>query len=130
MRALHPSQLVSPAVTRKRPSGSAVTVGYQRATGMEAAKLQARVAGSKMLALVMPTWAVPVCPPAVNTRPSGSSAWPEQKRLAVMGGIAVRELVAGSKIMEPLLSVESSQNSTLPVGSRLMWTATTEIGRA
>src|SRR4051794_30777934 len=95
MRALHPSQFVSPAVTSMRPSGSAVTVGYQRATGMEATELQIWLPGSKTVALAMPTWALPEWPPPTNTRPSESSAWPEQKRSAVKNGTAVKELVAG-----------------------------------
>src|SRR5215470_18305542 len=101
MRALHSLQLVSPAVTRNLPSGSAVTVGYQRATGIEAAELQTWVTGSKMVALVMPTCAVPEWPPASNTRPSASNECPEQKRSAVKNGTAVNELVAGSNTWAP-----------------------------
>src|SRR6267142_6223016 len=96
MRALHPSQLVSPAVTSMRPSGSAVTVGYQRATGMEASEPQTWVAGLNAVALAMPTWAVPEWPPASNTRPSESREWPEIGRAAVKKGTAFKELVAGS----------------------------------
>src|SRR5712664_350253 len=105
MRALHSSQLISPAVTRTRPSGSAVTVGYQRASGMAAAELQPWLAESKIVALGMPTWAEALWPPATNTRPSGSRAWPEQKRLAVENGTAVNELVPGSKTWAPSPSV-------------------------
>src|SRR5467141_4406149 len=101
MRALQPSQLVSPAVTSMRPSGSEVTLGYQRPTDMEGPELQLCVDGSKKVELGMPTCGVPVWPPATNTRPSGSSEWPEQKRLAVKNGTVVRVLVAGSKTSAP-----------------------------
>src|ERR1700682_2389356 len=104
MRALHPLQLVSPAITSMRPSGSEVTVGYQRATDMEGPELQPWLAGSKMVALGMPTWAEE-WPPATNTRPSGSSAWAGQKRSAVYNGTAVRLFVAGAKTSAGGLSV-------------------------
>src|SRR2546430_10686217 len=106
--ALHPSQLISPAVTSMRPSGSAVTVGYQRLSGIGAAELQPWLAGSKSVVLLMPTWAVPEWPPATSTRPSGSRAWPEQKRLAAKNGTAVKGLVVGSNTWAPSLSDRKS----------------------
>src|SRR5437867_2749242 len=104
MRALQPLQAISPAVTSMRPSGSAVTVGYQRPWGMGAAELQPWLAGSKMVALVMPKW-VAVWPPATNTRPSASRAWPEQKRLAAENGTGEKALLAGSNNWAPSPSV-------------------------
>src|SRR6266403_112690 len=101
---LQPLQATSPAVTSMRPSGSAVTVGYQRPPGMGVTELQRRLAGSKMVALLMPTWVLE-WPPATNTRPSGSRAWPAQKRLAAVNGTGERELLAGSNNWAPLPSV-------------------------
>src|SRR5437868_7642295 len=95
IKALQPLQAISPAVTSMRPSGSAVTVGYQRPSGMGATELQPWLAGSKMVALAMPKWLL-LWPPATNTRPSASSAWPEQKRLAAANGTAEKALLAGS----------------------------------
>src|SRR2546430_1606604 len=132
MRALQPSQAISPAVTSTRPSGSAVTVGYQRPAGRGATELQAWLAGSKMVALVMPTWGL-VWPPATNTRPSASRAWPEQKRLAVKNGTGEKALLAGADNWAPgwapVPAGESDHIRTLPVGRRVMWNATSGPAR-
>src|SRR2546421_6507754 len=104
-----------------RRSGSAVTLGYQRPSGMGAAALQPWLDGSKMVALVMPK-CVSVWPPATNTRPSASRAWPEQKRLAVENGTGEKALLAGADNLAPgwapAPAGELDPINTLPGGSR------------
>ncbi len=49
------SVTLSPERVRMRPSGSVVTVGYQRARVMSAARNQVRVVGLKMLVSFVPS---------------------------------------------------------------------------
>src|SRR5262245_21478140 len=66
-----------PAVTSTRPSGSVVTVGYQRAYAMSGPRVQVMVAGLKKFVILNPTpgpsqsW-----PPTNITRPSARTTWP------------------------------------------------------
>src|SRR5258705_6049755 len=121
--ALQSAQFTSPASASMRPSGKAVTVGYQRPTAIPAPDVQVCVCPSKIEALVIPTWLL-VCPPATKILPSGSRLWPEQKRFAVVNVTAVTPSVDGSKTTAPVASVWSSHARTLPLGIRFMWIAT------
>ncbi len=72
--------MLSPEKTRARPSGSVVTVGYQREFCRSATRVAVLVFGSQSVLSLSPlltdTW-----PPAMNSRPSASCEKPEQKRL-------------------------------------------------
>src|SRR6267143_2048769 len=121
--ALQAAQFTSPASASMRPSGKAVTVGYQRPTAIPAPDVHLCVCPSKIEALLIPTWLL-VCPPATKILPSGSRLWPEQKRFAAVNGTAVTPSVDGSKTTAPVASVWSSHARTLPLGIRFMWIAT------
>src|SRR6266850_2617431 len=121
--ALQSAQFTSPASASMRPSGKAVTVGYQRPTAIFAPDVHLCVCPSKIEALLIPTWLL-VCPPATKILPSGSRLWPEQKRFAAVNGTAVTPSVDGSKTTAPVASVWSSHARTLPLGIRFMWIAT------
>ena len=106
-----------------RPSGSVVTVGYQRARAMSVPRNQVRVVGLKMCVSFVPSLAS-MWPPATNSRPSGSVTCPAQNRLRPVGtGLNVpwpdprsrSELSAASK---------PSQTTILPLESVAMWTGT------
>src|SRR5882762_3767034 len=99
MRTSQPAQLISPEVTRTRPLGSVVAVGYQRVKFILGKEDQVEVAGSNRWARGSPVWLV-TCPPAATILPSPSGAVPEQKILAPsLVGTDVKELVAGSQSM-------------------------------
>src|SRR6476620_9686794 len=91
---MHPAQSISPEVTSMRPSGSAVTVGYQRPTAIGATRDHVRVVGLKRFVSRNPTWA-PLCPPATSALPSGSRQWPPQNMLVRLLGTEVNTPVAG-----------------------------------
>ena len=75
-------QLVAPETASMRPSGSFVSVGYQRPYAICWTSLHVFVAGSKIVALRRPTYAS-TCPPTTRMRPSASGVWLAQKRFAV-----------------------------------------------
>src|ERR1051326_1668650 len=127
MVATHPPQSISPAVTSMRPSGSAVTVGYQRPTAIGATRDQARVAGLKRFVSGSPMWA-PLCPPATSTLPSGSRQWPAQNMLVRLFGTEVNAPVAGFQRRAWLPKACPSQDRISPVASKFVCTAT--IGQA
>src|SRR5581483_4835370 len=111
-----------------RPSGSEVTVGYQRGFAMSAAAVQPLVAGSKMFVLVSPQWAALLWPPATKTFPSPMTPRPPQKMLD--GDCdCTSVLVAGSqtRASEPQMSCPSDIR-TLPFGISQTLTATIGIG--
>src|SRR5215470_2160235 len=74
------AHVCAPDVTRARPSGSAVAVGYHRRYAMFGSADQVWDAGSKMFAFGAPR-VDGSCPPTTRMRPSGSCTWPAQKRL-------------------------------------------------
>src|SRR5262245_31469206 len=122
MAATQPAQLVSPAVASTRPSGSGVTVGYQRGKAIGATRDHARVTGSKIFVSRSPVLA-PRCPPATNALPSGNRQWPVQNMLVVLG-TEVKTPVVGFQRRAWLPTPCPSQARISPVGSRFAWTAT------
>ena len=67
-------------------------------------------------------------PPATIRRPSASSVWPLQKtRYALVTGVNPPFGLAGS---QSCASPRLPQSSTLPVGSRCRWIATTGVANA
>src|SRR6185503_924236 len=109
MVATHPAQSISPALTSMRPSGSAVTVGYQRPTAIGATRDHVRVAGLKRFVSRSPTWA-PLCPP--------------QNMLVRLFGTEVNTPVAGFHRRAWLPKSCPSQARISPVASRFACTAT------
>src|SRR6185436_15277043 len=123
MVATHPAQSISPALTSMRPSGSAVTVGYQRPTAIGATRDHVRVAGLKRFVSRSPTWA-PLCPPATSALPSGSRQLPVQNMLVRLFGTEVKTPVAGFHRRAWLPKSWPSQARISPVASRSALTAT------
>src|SRR6185369_17077377 len=121
--AKHPPQSISPEVTSMRPSGSAVTVGYQRPTAIGATFDHVRVAGLKIFVSGSPTWA-PIWPPTTRALPSGSRHWPLQNMLVRLFGTEVNVPVAGFHTRAWLPKSCPSQARISPVGSRAAFTAT------
>ena len=82
-----------PATVTSRPSGSVVTVGYQRPRAILGNPgTQDSLAGSKILVTSRPLSSA-LCPPDTMKRPSAMNAWPAQKSIvsfrmvmAVVGG--------------------------------------------
>src|SRR4051812_42630689 len=106
-----------------RPSGSAVTVGYQRPTAIGATRDHARVAGLKIFASGNPTCA-PIWPPTTSALPSGSRHWPLQNMLVRLLGTEVNVPVAGFQRRAWLPKSWPSQARISPVGSTAAFTAT------
>ena len=63
-------QLTAPETTSMRPSGSFVSVGYQRPYVIGWTSLHDSVVGSKMVVVLVPTYES-MCPPTTRMRPSG-----------------------------------------------------------
>ncbi len=115
--------MLSPPKTNTRPSPITVAVGYQRVTLMSAAFDHVLVCESKSVASLMPLSAETL-PPTTSVRPSGSRMCPEQNRFAAYG-TATNVPLDGFQIRCVFgASAQASIASTLPVGCRIMWTAT------
>src|SRR5919201_5055209 len=104
-----------PDVTSRRPSGSAVAVGYQRRNAMFGAADHVSATGSKMLAFSAPSDAESK-PPTTRMRPSGSWAFPAQNKFENGFGTRVIAPVAGShKRSTPVVAKLPENISTLPL---------------
>src|SRR6266849_5671481 len=123
MVALQPSQLIAPELTSIRPSGSAVTVGYQRPNDIAGVDDQAKVVGLKRVPFLMPLKSIILCPPATNTLPSASRPCPAQNRSALANEVAWKVLLFGSQIVPRVVLLLASwpHAKTLPVGIRVTW---------
>src|SRR4029077_718746 len=121
MVALHPSQLIDPEVTSVRPSGSEVTVGYQRANDICGADVQVEVVGSNMVPFLRPMKSAMLCPPAMNTLPSGRRPCPAQNRSAPANEVVWNVLVLGFQVVARVVLLVASwpYANTLPDGSKV-----------
>src|SRR5262245_35221184 len=122
--ASHRSQLVSPAVTSTRPSGSVVVVGYQRWVAIAPTFVHLLIPGSKRFVSL-----TPVCPaawpPATRICPSAKAQWPEQNMLVRLFGTEVKMPgFAGFQRRASFPFPWPSHARICPVGSRAACTAT------
>src|SRR3954468_16519350 len=94
---MHVVHVVAPDVTRMRPSGSVVAVGYHRRCDISGIAVHCCVDELNRLAFCRPMMPLAESwPPATSTRPSASVAVPVQKMLLVVLGVETSVLEAGS----------------------------------
>src|SRR6266550_239990 len=102
---MHVSHVVAPEVTRTRPSGSVVAVGYQRRYAMSGTRVHCFVTGSKMFACCSPRIPFTLShPPTKKMRPSARVVLAEQKMLLVglVAAVTVPVAVSNTAALKPL----------------------------